>query len=249
MTWEYFWKQQDDIPPGNGYPLFGPAHLMSVAATLCVVTVAVIILCKQNTAFKKRVLRSIPILMVILEICKDLFLLYAGRFGIGYLPLHVCSIGIFVFMLREYLPSYRCKMFFGEVAYVLILPASLSALLFADWTVYYPVLNFMNLYSYLWHGLLILYPVLLYAMHEIQPGIRHFHYVLLFLVLIVPPVYAFDKHYDCNYFFINWPISGSPLEWCASVMGNPGYLIGYGSIVLSAMLAVYAITYIIEHKA
>ena len=42
--------------------------------------------------------------MVALEVFKDLFLVSVGRFGIGYLPLHVCSIGIFVFMFREYLP-------------------------------------------------------------------------------------------------------------------------------------------------
>ena len=246
MDWKYFWKQQDDIPAGMGYQLFGSAHLISVAVTICIVIAGVMLICKRNMLFKKRVVRIIPLLMVALEVFKDLFLVSVGRFGIGYLPLHVCSIGIFVFVLREYLPFEWSKVFFGEISFVLIMPASLAALFFADWTVYYPVFNFMNLYSYLWHGLLILYPVLLYVMREVRPEIRHFHYVLLFLIVIVPLVYAFDKRFNCNYFFVNWPAAGSPLEWCEAVIGNPGYILGYGVMVLVAMLMVYGIIFVIE---
>ena len=101
----YFWKQQDDIPEGMGYPLFGVAHIISV----------------------------------------------------------------------------------------LIMPASIMALLFADWTVYYPVWNFINLHSYLWHGLLILYPLLLKLRGDISTSVKHIHWVLIFLILVVPPIYIFDS--------------------------------------------------------
>ena len=37
---EYFWRQQDDIPQGMGYPLFGIAHILSVAVTLIAVAAA-----------------------------------------------------------------------------------------------------------------------------------------------------------------------------------------------------------------
>ena len=77
-------------------------------------------------------------------------------------------------------------------------------------------------------------------MREVHPGIGHFHYVLLFLIVIVPLVYAFDKRFSCNYFFVNWPAAGSPLEWCELVLGNPGYLLGYGVMVIVAMLITFA---------
>ena len=119
------------------------------------------------------------------------------------------------------------------------MPASLVALIFADWTIYYPVLNFINLHSYLWHGLLVLYPALLFMSIEISPSIMHIHWVLLFLCLVVPPIYLFDKHFNCNYFFVNWPIPNSPLSWLASFMGNPGYLIGYAILTILVLLLVY----------
>ncbi|MCR5157162.1 MAG: YwaF family protein [Butyrivibrio sp.] len=301
---EYFWKQQDDIPAGMGYPLFGVAHLLSVAITLFfVVILARWILglgaakrrpgdgldaakrrprggseasaelrgVGPEVARRRRIIRGIPLFMVGLEVFKDLFLVHVGRFGIGYLPLHICSIGIFVFLFREWgalgmaqssresvsgghaamakssresepgghAMLQRMKDVFGEIAFILIMPASFTALLFADWTVYYPVLNFMNIYSYIWHGLLILYPVTLWLGGEIKPSIRHIHYVLLFLCVVVLPIYAFDKHFGCNYFFVNWPVPDSPLSWLASFMGNPGYLVGYAFLTLAVILLMY----------
>lgn len=292
---EYFWKQQDDIPAGMGYPLFGIAHLLSVAITLFfVVLMAGWIVGLDGTEKRRgRVLLGIPLFMVALEIFKDLFLVRVGRFGIGYLPLHVCSIGIFVFLLRELGarglaqssrgsdPGQRSKLpqsskghdpglhpklsqsskkhdpgrnsqlphlvdIFGEIAFVLIMPASFMALIFADWTVYYPVLNFMNIYSYIWHGLLILYPVALWLTGEVSLSIRHIHYVIVFLCVVTPPIYAFDKRFGCNYFFVNWPVADSPLSWLASFMGNPGYLAGYAALTLAVILLMYLAVWVID---
>ena len=243
---EYFWKQQNDIPEGMGYPLFGLAHLVSIGVTLFLVLIAMIILIRQTENSQKRILKAIPTFMVLLEAFKDLFLITVGRFGVGYLHLHFCSIGIFIFLLREYLPYQWCRDVLGEIAFILILPGSLIALIFADWTVYYPVLNFMNLYSYVWHGLLVLYPALIKLRGEIYPDIRHFWWSLLFLCIIVPPIYGFDKHFGCNYFFVNWPAPDSPLSWLASFMGNPGYLLGYALLVILTILLVYLCIWIVE---
>ncbi len=236
---EYFWKQQDDIPAGMGYPLFGKTHLISVAVTLLAVLILVLLLASAKEKAQKRFLKFLPIVMVLLEMFKDGFLISVHRFGIGYLPLHVCSIGIFVFLLREFLPWKKAKEIFGEISFVLIMPASVAALFFADWTVFYPVWNFINLHSYIWHGALVLYPVLLMTCKEISPSIKHIHWIFIFLFATVPPIYIFDKMFRCNYFFVNWPVPDSPLSWFASFMGNPGYLIGYGVMTACVILTVY----------
>ncbi len=236
---EYFWKQQDDIPPGMGYPLFGMAHLMSVVITLLLTVFLIFFIKRLEDRKQRHFLKLVPVFMVGLEVFKDTFLISIHRFGIGYLPLHICSIGIFVFLLREWIPSKWEKELLGEISYIIIMPASVAALLFADWTVYYPVWNFMNIYSYIWHGLLILYPVLLRVRGDIRPTIRHIHFCLLFLCVVVPPIYAFDKHFGCNYFFVNWPVPNSPLSWMASFMGNPGYLLGYALLTVAVIFLIY----------
>lgn len=245
---EYFWKQEDDIPAELGYPLFGTEHLMSIAITLIAVGAVIAIFKRMDGKRRVWFLKLIPVIMVFLELFKDLFLVSVHRFGIGYLPLHVCSIGIFVFLLREYLPWKRAKEVFGEIAYVLIMPASIAALIFADWTELYPVWNFINLHSYVWHGALVLYPLLLLINGDILPSIRHIHWSVLFLLIVVPPIYIFDKLTGCNYFFVNRPVEGSPLEWWAFVLGNPGYLVGYALMVLVVLVIVYLVTGLVLNR-
>ena len=60
MITEYFWKQQDDIPADMGYPLFGTAHIFSVALTLFMVLVFLFIIRRLKESVQKKVLRSIP---------------------------------------------------------------------------------------------------------------------------------------------------------------------------------------------
>ena len=240
---EYFWKQQDDIPQGMGYPLFGKEHILSTAVTLMTVVLFICIFIRRDKRLQERILKLIPLFLIFLETFKDLFLVSVSRFGKWYLPLHVCSMGIFVFSLAEYLPWKKAKKVFGEIALILIMPGALAALIFPDWTVYYPVLNFINLYAYVWHGLLVLYPVLLLIRKDITPSVKHIHYIILFLCVVVPPIYAFDKAYGVNYFFVNWPERDTPLAWLASFMGNPGYLIGYAVMTVTVILLIYLILY------
>ena len=240
---EYFWKQQDDIPAGMGYPLFGKTHIISTCVTLILVAFFVFVIQKQSKKTRGVIMKLIPLFMVFLEVIKDLFLVSAGRFGVGYLPFHVCSIGIFVFLLREFLPWKKAKEIFGEISFVLIFSFALVALIFPDWTVFYPVLNFINLHSFLWHGLLVLYPLLLLKNGTV-PSVKHIYYVILFLCIVVPPIYLFDKHFGCNYFFVNWPEKDTPLDWLAGFMGNPGYLAGYAVMAVFVMLFMYFVLYL-----
>ena len=243
---EYFWRQQDDIPSGMGYPLFGKIHILSSVITILIVLILINHLLKVGSRKRMFIIKLIPVVMLFMELFKDAFLISVHRFSVAYLPLHVCSIGIFIFLLREYLPWKWAKDFFGELAYVLIMPGSMAALLFPDWTIYYPVLNFMNLYSFAWHGALILYPLLLRRSGLVKPSIKHIYQPILFLLVTTPLIYAFDKYFNCNFFFVNWPVPGSPLSYFESLLGNPGYLIGYAGLVLIILIIVYGIDLLIK---
>ena len=125
---DYFWKQQDDIPYGLGYPLFGREHILSTSVTLGIVVLMALCILKTDKKKQGIILKVIPLFMVFLEVFKDLFLVSLNRFGVWYLPLHVCSIGIFVFLLREFLPWKKAKEIFGEVAVILIMPGCCACL-------------------------------------------------------------------------------------------------------------------------
>ena len=97
----FFWKQQDDIPAGMGYDLFGPAHLLCVSVTVLAVVTIILSVRRAQEKTQRRFLKFVPVFMVLLEVFKDGFLVSVHRFGVWYLPFHFCSMGIFVFLLRE----------------------------------------------------------------------------------------------------------------------------------------------------
>ena len=212
---------------------------MTLAVCAALIVLLVLLFKALPEGGRHRVLKAVPWIMIGLECFKDLFLIRAGHFSVGYLPLHLCSLGVFVFLLSSLSKTARWKGIFGEIAVTLILPGSIAALLFPDWAHLYPVFNFMNLYGYLWHSLLVLYPLLCIAQKHVDLSIRHIHYDLIFLICVAPPVYVFDRIFNCNYMFVNWPPSGTPLEIIASITGNQLYLAGYAVFSVGVILLIY----------
>lgn len=236
---KYFWCSQFDIPEGSGYPLFGWQHILCLILIACLITAFCMIFSKQHDLVRKNVLRSIPVLLLILELWKDLLLVTEHRFSIGFLPLHLCSMGIPLFFIQAYCRSEKWRSITGEICFCLIMPGAAAALIFPDWTTLYPMFNFFNLHSYIWHALLVTFPLLLLTDRQIAPSIRHIHWNLLFLCCVIPPVYIFDKVFKCNYFFINWPPDDTPLALFAAYFGNPGYLIPYAALLFIVLVIVY----------
>ena len=154
---QYFWKQYSDLPEGLGYGRFSAPHIITLAVIAALVVIAVMCFRRQDRQTQERILIVIPWLMLLLEAAKQIFLLWSGHFGVGYLPLHLCGLGTFVFLAESCSRTERWQTVFSEIAVTLIMPGSVAALLFPDWTHLYPVLNYMNLHSFLWHGLLLLY--------------------------------------------------------------------------------------------
>lgn len=188
----------------------------------------------------RRWLLFIPLFMVGMEVFKQSFLLLTGHFSVDRLPLHLCSLGPYVFLLAEGMPRRGLRQAFREIACVLILPGSLLALAMPDWT-RFPVWDFFNLYGYLWHGLLVLYPSLILSLGLVRPRLRHIWYEVLFACAVIPPIYVFNKRFDTNYFFVNWPIRHTPLMALARLMGVPGYLAGYFGLMVLVVVIVYGI--------
>ncbi|MFC2661868.1 MAG: hypothetical protein ACFNYI_01845, partial [Eubacterium sp.] len=115
-----------------------------------------------------------------------------------------------------------------------------------NWNHSYMLWSFFSIHSYSWHTMLLVFSVIYTSMPVMHReddrtviSIRHIWYSVVFLCAVVPPVMWFDKKYDCNYMFLNWPSKGSPLVWIADKMGNPGYLAGFAILVFAILLAIY----------
>ncbi|MDR3072202.1 MAG: TIGR02206 family membrane protein [Clostridiales Family XIII bacterium] len=174
-------------------------------------------------------------LIVGMEIAKHLLCAFTGVYTWQILPLHLCGMSIFMIAIHTVHPTR----FTAEFLYCLSIPGAISALLFADWTMY-PVWNFFCLQSFLIHMLEITYPVMLLASGQMRPKLRNLWMPAIYIAIIAPIIYHLNHLLDTNFFFINEAAPGSPLSFLQSFLGSPGYVFGAAGLLVLIWLILYA---------
>lgn len=223
---ELFFIYGTELPPDVGFEMFGPVHLLWIFAGT--VLSAGLCLAYKKTKAKRGFDRAVGAALLFLILIREVYLAVTGHLSVFELPLHLCSLaGIFCFV-----HSLKNFDWLGQVLYSLCLPGTLVAIVFPDW-IYYPPVHFITLQGFLFHFGVALYVICQLISGRIRPDIRKLWKVFVFLAVIVPLIYLFNRRFGTNYFFVNTPSAGSPLEWLASFMGNPGYLIGYAVLAVA----------------
>jgi uncharacterized membrane protein YwaF len=63
--------------------------------------------------------------------------------------------------------------------------------------------------------------------------------VVVFLLIVVPPIYFFNHAYNTNFFFLNEAAADSPLSFLQNLLGNPGYIAGFALLVFAVWTLMY----------
>ena len=153
---EDFWKSVQTIQAERGadyraFPLFGAVHWAELLVAIAIVVLCAMIYRRCREMTRQQILRAVFVLMLADEFMKQAVLLYTGQWNVTYLPLHLCSINIFVCWYDAVHQSRRSK----EILYALCLPGAVVAMLSPSWQ-RLPVWNLLHLHSYSIHVLLIL---------------------------------------------------------------------------------------------
>ena len=218
---------------------FCPEHL-GMLLFIAIAVISGLLLIRRSS--EKNALRTALILSVatlIGELTQDILLLNEGYDILNILPLHLCNIGIFVNLLASITPG-KLRSFFAEVSLVLILPGSLGALLFPDWT-YRPFWSAISMLCFFTHTLIVFVPLLFFVRNIARINFKHFWYPYLFLALVTPPIYILDRKYGLNYFFLMYPSEDSPLKWIFNITGGNFYLAGLVLLVTLMLLVSYSV--------
>ena len=108
---EHFWDTVDTIGEGFGFSLFGARHLVTLALYIGFAALS----CKLYKAAdeKKRAqLRGLfAVLLLADEAFKQIGLQIGRNFSWDYLPLHLCSINIFLIALYAWKPEQAARQF------------------------------------------------------------------------------------------------------------------------------------------
>lgn len=236
MEW-FFAFYYNDLPEGSGFNLYGPEHLsflLAIALGAAALCVAYRRTRPEGRPFFCRVVAG---LCFTLELGKQVLMLATlSPYPVTQLPLHLCGLGIFIQAADAFIPRWNKTT--HEILYSLSLPGAASALIFPDWPEY-PIFNFYSLQSFIIHGLLLCYPLMLLAGRQLRPNWRNLWRSALFLVIIAIPMHFVNRRLGTNFLFLNESSPGSPLELLEAQTGSHSYLPGYAVLILIIWLAMY----------
>ena len=238
---KYFFYSKDNIPTNVGFQMYDKSHIL----WLCLITCFIVIISNRykNLTEKKRehFKKIYGIIVLMTEIIYQTIHIVTHQFTIDYLPLHLCGLAIYICLYDVFFPSDLMKEFF----YCLCMPGALMALLFPNWTCL-PIFNFACIDSFILHAMLVAYPIMLIRSGEFSPDFRRLPKCNLILLVVAIPIYGFNKIFNTNFLFINFPSEGSPMVVLEKWLGNPGYIIGVYCLVLICWFILY-IPFIIKN--
>lgn len=237
---QYFLDTTETIPSGVGFEQFGLLHFAWLV--IFVLTTVLCIFGYKKCTEKGRQMWKITVAALLLadELFKVVMLSIGGRYTPAYLPLHLCSINIFVIAFYTWKPS---KALAGYL-YTVGIPGAMAALLFPSWTAL-PLGNFMHLHSFTVHILLALYPIVLFAAGEIKPEVKKIPQYLFVLIAMAVPIYFVNLLLDTNFMFLMEADSGNPLYLFEQMWGN--HLYGF-PVIIAGVLAVMYIPLVIYRR-
>lgn len=233
-----FWMSYDRIaqrygPGYQGYPLFGAVHWAELAVTAGVVLLITQWYCRSGAASRRRIRAGVVALMLLDEAALLAAMALTGQWDWSYLPLHLCSIHIFVCLADLLWDRDGIK----EELYALCIPGAAIALLCPGW-LGTKAWSFINLHSVSLHALLLLYPVLLVA-GGFRPRVQRLPGVLVFLSGSALPIYFLNKVWGTNFYFLNGPYSSPVTALFTQWFGEQRYILGFLPAVALVLAGMY----------
>ncbi len=187
----------ETIKENSGFSLFGKVHLIWLAAFV-ILAFSICLLYKKLNPKVRNIMRiSVASLILLDEIWKWVFLFIGNRYEHSYLPLHLCSINVFLVAFH----IFKQPKVINNFLYAICIPAGVIALLTPSWTALPPG-NFMHIHSFSIHILLALYPLMLTIGGDIKPEIKTAPKCLLLLLCMAFIVLGVNLLCDTNFMFL-----------------------------------------------
>ncbi len=187
----------ETIKDGAGFGLYSKTHLIWLAAFI-ISAIAVPLIYRKLSPKARNVMRIVVAGLILFdEIWKWVFLIIGDRLEYSYLPLHLCSINVFLVAFH----IFKQPKVVNNFLYAICIPAGIIALLTPSWTALPPA-NFMHIHSFTIHILLALYPLMLVAGGDIKPELKMAPKCLALLLCMGVVVLGVNFLCDTNFMFL-----------------------------------------------
>lgn len=230
---KYLLADVDTIEAGVGFEPFDACHLIWLGSFVLFTLTCCVGYRRMGQSSRRRMRIAMAAAIVADEGLKVATLLLGGNYSYGYLPLHLCSINLFLIVWHAFRPSKVL----GNYLYAVCVPAALAALIFPNWTAL-PPSSLMHIHSFTFHMLLACYPVMLLIGGDIRPEARMLPGVVLLLGCLVGIAATANAILGTNFMFLSSASEGNPLYWFEEHWGD--HLWGYAVLAPLLIGGMYA---------
>ena len=222
------------IPDGYGMGTFSIGHLLwlMLAAVLCLVLGRKY--SRSNEGTRRRIRIILAVLLLADEALKYAVTIPTGQWIWEFLPLHLCSISVFI----AFFHAVSGSVYLAEYLYAVSLPTALMALVFPDW-MNLPLINIMCFHSFSIHVLIMLYPSML-LFGGFRPSARRLMRLIPFIFIYGVAIYFVNNALGSNFFFMNGAAEGNPLSILERYIGG-WYRVAFPIIAAIVWLPMYLI--------
>ncbi len=216
----------------RSFEMFSLTHLFWFAVLAVGLIWVFAVYRKYTPEKKKKAYIILTALLLIDEVAKYIMTVATNQWLWQFLPLHLCSIQIFVCLWHTVRPCTLNK----EILYALCIPGAVLALVSPSWMPL-PLANFMHLHSATVHVMLLIYPFMILA-DGFKPNIKNLWKVLAFLFAVGIPVYGINMLLKTNFLFLMRTDNNPILNLVASIFGK-FYLVGLAVLLSLVCFLVY----------
>ena len=228
-----FLKSRFTIEPGKGMDSYSLGHFIWLGLLFFLI----FFLGKKYRAAdedkRKKIRIAIASLIMLDEIVKDIIMPITGQWDWSFLPLHLCSISVFVVFIHALTGNRMLE----EYTYAITLPTASMAMAFPDWTGALPCMNLMCIHSFSIHLLLVLYPCLLLYGGFI-PSAKQLFRLIPIVAFLAFVMYFVNGALGTNFFFVNGGGDGNPLTFLEKYIGG-WYRIAFPVIAAICWIPMY----------
>ena len=224
-----------NIPEGYGHELFSLTHILTLLFTAALIYAVSRVYRRVDEKSRITIKRVIAFLLIADEILKDGNALLTGQWEWEFLPLHLCSISVFIVIIH----SLTSSRILAEYLYAITLPTASMAMAFPDWTGALPFVNLMCFHSFSIHLLLVLYPALL-LWGGFRPSWRYLRVIIPIVFMMAFIMHFLNMALGTNFFFVNGGGDGNPLTFLEDRIGW-WYLLALPAIAAICWLPMYII--------
>ncbi len=226
------------VPPNATFKTFSPQHFLYLGVTVLLILVLAHQIKKWQPAKALKFVQALCILLCALYFYRFyMFSRYDYKYDfLDNLPFHLCIINQFIIPFA----IFKKNKLLLNVTYTIGMPAAAIAMITPS-SLYkeYHAFSWFLLFFFFVHALILLIPILAIRIDIFRPDPALYKKVVIAFLSFTAIIFTVNKIVGTNYMFINYPEMGTPMEFFANFMGNPGYLLPLFGILFGIIALMY----------